>query len=369
MNFDDTVARQRLRDFWELGASFGMERGRLQVYLNEIVSDRYQLVKGLQLLRDELMFADPKTAAHAGDVARCAADLTVPTVVTTMAYTNCGDRIHQGEVEMFRKVVAARFATVSELGDLKLESFSPTGGGTDDGATLAHVTVAHQLDESLRERIYAGNPSSFVLVGIDLKTHVGRLDGDERMELGRTRESMWREPRTACGAIVGTLSAYNPDNAVHRRLRSDLGEENFELLRSGTIKTREGIDMAPAVAAAIVAVQGMLNTASALAHELDARGVAHLTASTTVNRTSRDDTVLYLARATVFMGEVKVQGFGTDATQYGGELVRHDGDSRLRLVYEGHEMQDFPVETSPYSVRYSRFDMMPAAGFRSPEGE
>ena len=169
--------------------------------------------------------------------------------------------------------------------------------------------------------------------------------------------------------MVGTLGSYNGANAVHKRLRSDLGEENFELLSTKGVHSRDGIDISAAVGVSIVAIQGMLNTAKALETELDERGVGHLTASVTVNRPHFPDTIIYLARATVFMGEVKVQGFGTDATQYGGELVRHDGDSRLRLVYEGHEMQDFPVETSPYSVRYSRFDMMPAAGFRSPEGE
>jgi hypothetical protein len=355
MKFDEGMARSRLGDFWALDAHFGMERGRTHVYLNEIVSDRFQLVRGAQLLRDELMFADPeKSARDGGDMARCAADLGVPTVVTTMAYTNCGDRIHQGEVETFRKVVASRFATVSELGDLKLESFSPTGGGTDDGATLAHVTVAHQLDDALRERIYRANSSSYVLVGIDLKTHVGRLDDADGICFGRTREAAWREPRNACGAIVGTLTAFNPDNGVHRRIRSDLGEKNFALLAGPGVKTVEGIDIRYVVAAAIVSIQGMLNTASALAAELDARGLAHLTASTTVNRASRDDTVLYLARASVFMGEVRVQGFGTDASLFGGELVRHDGDTRLVLTYDGETT--FPVEISPYSVRFSQFD-------------
>ena len=44
----------------------------------------------------------------------------------------------------------------------------------------------------------------------------------------------------------------------------------------------------------------MLNTAGALETELDERGMGHLTASLTVNRPHADDTIIYLARATVF---------------------------------------------------------------------
>jgi hypothetical protein len=81
----------------------------------------------------------------------CGADMSLPSVVTTLAYTNCGDRIHQGEAtKRYRDVVASRFATLSEIGELKLEAFFPAGGGTDNGATLAHVTVAHELDEQLK---------------------------------------------------------------------------------------------------------------------------------------------------------------------------------------------------------------------------
>ena len=98
-------------------------------------------------------------------------------VATTLAHTNCGDRIQQGETDhLYLSMVANRFSTISEGGALKTETFKPTGGGTDDGRTLAHVTVAHQLDATLRSKIYNGNPASFILVGIDLMTHCGRDD-------------------------------------------------------------------------------------------------------------------------------------------------------------------------------------------------
>jgi len=55
--FDPTAARQRLKELWKLPAQFGEERKVTDFYLNELVSDRYVLVKGLQLLRDELQLA------------------------------------------------------------------------------------------------------------------------------------------------------------------------------------------------------------------------------------------------------------------------------------------------------------------------
>ena len=254
---------------------------------------------------------------------------------------------------MYEQVVAGRFATLSEIGELKTEAFSPTGGGTDDGATLAHVTVAHQLDEPLRRRIYAGNSRSFVLVCIDLKAHVGRLDdGEGGVHYGHTRESPWREPRAACGAIVGALSGYDPENGVHRRLRDDLGEGNFDYLSSQRATTVDGTNFTAVVAAAIVAIQGMYNTAEALAAELDERGVGHLTASLTVNRPAMRDPVIYLARATVFGGTLRMQGLGTDARSYGGELHSHDRDRRLHLSYETRSGGGFPiVERGPGELR------------------
>ncbi|MEO1180936.1 MAG: hypothetical protein AAFX51_08790, partial [Cyanobacteria bacterium J06636_28] len=302
--FDKDATQQRVDNFWKLSASFGMERNAYHNYLNELVSDRYALIKGLQILRDELQFA----AASPSDIKACGADMTLPSVVTTLAYTNCGDRIHQGEAtKRYRDVVASRFATLSEIGELKLEAFFPAGGGTDNGATLAHVTVAHELDEQLKQRVYAGNPKSISLVAIDLKTHVGRFRDGDKQVYGKTRESPWREPRAACGAIVGALNHYNPQNLIHRRIRDDLRERNFQYLANNQILTDDGVDITMAVASAIVAIRGIRNTAMALTQEMDERGVAHLTASTTVNRPSRDDLVIYLARATVFNGKVRIQ--------------------------------------------------------------
>ena len=348
--FDAAATQARVDRFWQLGASFGMERNAYHNYLNEIVSDRYALINGLQLLRDELQFA----AASPTDMKACGADMSLPSVVTTLAYTNCGDRIHQGEAtKRYRDVVASRFATLSEIGELKLEAFFPAGGGTGDGATLAHVTVAHELDEQLKGRVYAGNPQSISLVAIDLKTHVGQLREGNDYVYGKTRESPWREPRAACGAIVGALTDYHPQNLIHRRIRDDLREQNFQYLQSHRILTEEGVDITMAVAAAIVAIRGIRNTALALANEMDERGVAHLTASTTVNRPSRDDLVVYLARATVFNGKVRIQSLGTRADRYGGRLVDYAREKRLQLRYDEWDNDNLPVEEIIYKVRDS----------------
>ncbi|MGL5834049.1 MAG: hypothetical protein ACRC1Z_12580 [Waterburya sp.] len=350
LTFDAESAQKRIDKFWQLPASFGMERNAYHNYLNEIVSDRYALINGLQLLRDELQLA----ASSHTDIQICGADLNLPSVVTTLAYTNCGDRIHQGEVtKRYRDVVASRFATLSEIGELKLEAFFPAGGGTDNGATLAHVTVAHQMDEPLRRRLYEGNSQSMVLVATDLKTHVGRLEeGDQRI-YGKTRESPWREPRHACGAIVGALTEYRPHNMIHRRIRDDLGEQNFQFLSTRKILTDDGIDITMAVAAAIVAIRGIRNTAMAMTQEIDERGLAHLTASTTVNRPSRDDLVIYLARATVFNGKVRIQSLGTKAHLYSGKLIQYAGEKRLQLSYNNLDSECLPIEEISYQMKYS----------------
>jgi hypothetical protein len=349
--FDAAATQKRVDNFWQRPASFGMERNAYHNYLNEIVSDRYALINGLHILRDELQFA----AASPTAVKDCGADLSLPSVVTTLAYTNCGDRIHQGEAtKRYRDVVASRFATLSEIGELKLEAFFPAGGGTDNGATLAHVTVAHELDEKLKMKVYAGNPQSISLVAIDLKTHVGRLlEGGKHVVYGKTREAPWREPRAACGAIVGALSDYHPNNLIHRRIRDDLGEQNFQYLATEKILTDEGVDITMAVAAAIVAIRGIRNTAIALAQEIDERGLGHLTASTTVNRPSRDDLVIYLARATVFNGKVRIQSLGTHAECYAGKLGEHASEKRLQLRYDDWDNEGLAIEEIAYKVRES----------------
>lgn len=344
MKFDPSAAELRLDRLWALKANFGIERAANAAYLEEIVSDRYQFLSGMQVLRDELQLA---TESELSDLVACGVDMSVPTVCTTLAYTNCGDRINQVETfTTYRRIVAQRFAPMNEIGELKMEAFAPTGGGTDDGATLAHVTIAHQLDSTIRKRLYEGNAQSFVLVGVDLNTHVGRLDNRrDGTVYGRTCESAWREPRAACGAIVGCLGHYDPKNGVHQRLRRDLGEENFEYLSKQRITASNGTDITATVAAGVVVIQGMINVAHACARELDERGVAHLTASITVNRPSTEDPVLYLGRATVFQGKVLYQGLGTDAKKYSGRMVERQTESGLVLTYDGRETGGFAIRT------------------------
>eukprot|EP00960_Hanusia_phi_P061145 764750-Hanusia_phi.AAC.1 len=181
----------------------------------------------------------------------CSADLSLPSVVTTIC---------QDAVKMYNRTVASRFASLTEFGESKPEIFCPTGGGTDSGATLAHVTVAHQIDKSIRDQVYNGNQHSFILVNIDINTHCGHFEQGGTVTYGKAQESHFREARAACGAIVGMLSKYDPNNGVHARLRADLGEENFEFLTTKKILADDGSDVTCLIAAAIIAVQGMKNT-------------------------------------------------------------------------------------------------------------
>jgi hypothetical protein len=103
----------------------------------------------------------------------------------------------------------------------------------------------------------------------------------------------------------------------------------------------------------LVAIRGIRDTAMAVAQEMDERGLAHLTASTTVNRPSRDDLVIYLARATVFNGKIRIQSLGTEADKYGGRLVDYRGEKRLQLSYGDWDTSNLPIEEIPYRVRSS----------------
>ena len=79
-----------------------------------------------------------------------------------------------------------------------------------------------------------------------------------KIAYGVSQESAFREPRAACGAIVGCLRKFSPENPVHVRLRRDLGEENFAYLTTHPIMANDGAtDVTMMVAAAIVAIQGM----------------------------------------------------------------------------------------------------------------
>ena len=57
---------------------------------------------------------------------------------------------------------------------------------------------------------------------------------------GKFRESVFREPRAACGAIVGCIGHFNPANPVHVRIRNYLGEENFNFLQNNDIFADDG---------------------------------------------------------------------------------------------------------------------------------
>eukprot|EP00961_Rhodomonas_salina_P169247 2280606-Rhodomonas_salina.2 len=94
----------RVENMWALPAEFGKEQDPSDVFLS-IIANRYALVKGTQLIRDELMlsFNDPSYqheenwATLGEEATECGADLSLPSVLTTCGYTMCGDRICQSQ--------------------------------------------------------------------------------------------------------------------------------------------------------------------------------------------------------------------------------------------------------------------------------
>jgi len=230
---------------------------------------------------------------------------------------------------------------------------------------LAHVTVAHSIDPVIKKQIYNNNANSFVLVNIDICTHCGHLDigkngvgtlnGKKYAGVGSIygvgQESVFRDPRTACGAIVGMLTNFNLANGVHVRLRNDLGERNFAYLTTNEIVADDGSPVNFLIAAAIIAVQGMRNTLEALGPggELDERGVGHMTAQVQINNGDNNECILYCARGTVFNGEMRVQGLGVDASRYSAKMVTmRDGKKRVKILYDGTDQH--PILARTYKV-------------------
>mmetsp|Transcript_330 Transcript_330/g.818 ORF Transcript_330/g.818 Transcript_330/m.818 type:complete len:426 (-) Transcript_330:120-1397(-) len=359
--------QQRIADMWSQPSAFGEEDEPASVYLS-IIANRYALVKGAQLIRDELLLAFNKPgyhnknkSSHSPHLAQCAANLSLPSVLTTCGYTMCGDRICQSRaLSQYKSMIAGRFGSMTEGGENKPEFFFATGGGTDSGPTLAHVTVGHALDSAIKKKMYTKNAESCFLCNIDVCTHCGHLDiGSENKAdfLGNTyakvgtiyglaQESELRDPRPCCGAIVGMITNFNMHNPVHVRLRSDLGEANWNYLAKNDIKADDGSPVKFLIAAAIIAIQGMRNTVDALGPggELDERGLGHMTAQVQVNNVEGKETLLYCARSTVYGGVIMEQGLGTDATKYQAVMDGHN----VRFLYDGKK--DFPIVTRTYAM-------------------
>lgn len=338
--FDATKITYNIEKLWAEPVELGREHDPVDAYVQAIGYERRRLVHGYQLLVDELDLAPDAVGA----------EFSLPSVISTLARTTCGDRANSGQpAAVYNRALGSRFATLGFAGDIKSEQFSPAGGGTDNGRTLAHVTVAHATDPDIKRRLYEGNAHSFVLCNFDLQTHVGiNRDGADGVPIvGVTGESRFRTPRPACGAIIGTLSAYDADNNDHIRLRNTLGEDNYQLLSQTGIHTEDGCDITAAVAATIVALEGMYETLHGLVDELDERGVAHLTASIEINA-GTGFRVMQVARATLFGGAVRVQGLGTDASRYSGTFIAHGenaDDMRLQLSYGNAPVDGLPVAT------------------------
>mmetsp|Transcript_38523 Transcript_38523/g.90973 ORF Transcript_38523/g.90973 Transcript_38523/m.90973 type:complete len:452 (-) Transcript_38523:361-1716(-) len=340
VSFDSGLARECLEKMWNRDAWLGVETQPHRIYFEEILADRFCLTGPFQLIRDELTLSFNRPRSSHGRqllfnqtrVADCAIDLAHPSCFTTLGYTTCGDRICMQSADTYKLAVASRFASMTEYGDTKFEFFLPMGGGTDSGPSLAHVTMSHNFesDPRIKAAVYKGNSKSFVLVNIDITTHCGRFDmgaskvesflGNEYSDVtaiyGMAQESVFRDPRQCCYSIIRMLRNFKLSNAVHVRLRKQLGEANYNFLRSNEILADDGSPVTYLVAASIIAVQGMYDTLEALGPggELDERGLGHVTASVCLNKEGQEDRLLLCAKGTVFKSQMTVQGLGTDAT-------------------------------------------------------
>ncbi len=343
-SFNPSYAQERLDLMWQQEMLFGRERNPRHVYTEKIGKDRWVLMGAFRRADNPFAFQPEPVGVNLRQQ---------PIVVPTVAHAMCVDRCIQGQsAELYRQSIGAFFGFKEASGLPQIERNFTLGGGAEEGGVLAHVTAGHSLAGIINRLQDGGHPQSFFLHGIDIQTHVGlTIDSSSTRRYGVVHEYHGLGERPACGAIVGMLRHYNDKNRVHKRLRTDLGEDNYRLLSTEGVKTSEGIEITYVVAAAIIAVQGLQHTLDALPQELHQRALAHLTASVIVNETASDGLIIYLGRATGFNGVLRHQGFGTDASQYSGSLVKHHDDKpRLELTYNRWRQGQFPVDSIIYTV-------------------
>ncbi len=108
MTFDSRTIEENISRTWEVPLELGLERQPLHAYVNTIGHERRRLIHGCQLLIDELDFASPPVGA----------DFSLPSVISTLAHTTCGDRANRGRPSMvYEDALGRRFATRGLVGD------------------------------------------------------------------------------------------------------------------------------------------------------------------------------------------------------------------------------------------------------------
>ena len=283
--FDPSVARERLERLWELAAQFGLERGSNRVFLDEIVSDRLQLLSGppgaarraavLPSRRRRRIAKPARPTSPSRASSRPSRSPTAVTASTTArsSTTSASSR--------------ARFATLSELGTLKPEAFHPPAAARTTARRSRTSRGRTSSTSRCAARLRRATPQSFVLCAFDLKTHVGRArraratscSAGRGVLVARAARGVRRDRRRARGVTTsGTTST--------ARIRDDLGEDELRaaLRADGRAHATKASTSPRSSRRRSSPIQGMRDTARALQHEMDERGVAHLTASMTVNR-------------------------------------------------------------------------------------
>lgn len=64
-----------------------------------------------------MTFFEKLASIDKADVKACGVDFTLPTVIVTLAHTNCGDRIQEEATPEYNAVVGTRFATLGKKDD------------------------------------------------------------------------------------------------------------------------------------------------------------------------------------------------------------------------------------------------------------
>eukprot|EP00698_Gefionella_okellyi_P010158 TRINITY_DN2618_c0_g1_i1.p1 TRINITY_DN2618_c0_g1~~TRINITY_DN2618_c0_g1_i1.p1 ORF type:complete len:488 (-),score=93.85 TRINITY_DN2618_c0_g1_i1:122-1585(-) len=220
-----TMHIKNTANYWDLYGNFVPKLCDPVCFNEGLISERYYLTLGASVLTDQVLLRPQFQHTLAASAK----------VFSTLLRTGCGDRIHQGdEASMYNHAIATRFASTTAKGQSKVENFFPIGGGAPSPDTLAHVTVAHMVDEDMCQRLLLHRDSHFMVLA-DIATHCGMDDGKVRRfpdlaqirtensvcpcapdsplcrcrtQLGIGREAVDSTPRAACGGIVGNLQEY-----------------------------------------------------------------------------------------------------------------------------------------------------------------
>ncbi|EKX50083.1 hypothetical protein GUITHDRAFT_104313 [Guillardia theta CCMP2712] len=323
--FDPSMARKRMETMWSRESiTFGEEQSAMHIHREEWITDRLCLTKGFEIVRDDLQLSLEGLSV-------CTADLTCPSVASILGRFSCGES----------------FSTLffSELSHPKFKCFESSSMQSSFLKTSVAREATGMLGERFRSKFYRGNPLSYQLFNFDVVSHVNisMLTAQSKYPSSKSGQ----DNNHSC--ILGCLRAFDPDNSNHVQIRRLLGESNFEFLSSSAAgKGEEAQETACLIAGCILAVQGMREVMESMSRVMDGRGMCHATASLLTDK--QQDRMLYCARGSVFDGQIREQGMGTDAAKYKVHRILHrDGNNRFFIKYG--DIKFYDIYFMPYPLR------------------